>query len=147
MTGILNVLYNGGHTTTIVLDNRITGMTGHQDNPGSGKTLLAQTLARILDFFRPEEAPAILTQLGETLTFIVSQGLYPSLREPGRQALCYEFLENTDSESRAAIRKYQENPTVLADWMKRPFNRRWEDTLRTLVESGEVSAAELRTGC
>jgi len=107
----------------------------------------ASTLGRILDFFRPEEAPAILTQLGETLTFIVSQGLYPSLREPGRQALCYEFLENTDSESRAAIRKYQENPTVLADWMKRPFNRRWEDTLRTLVESGEVSAAELRTGC
>ncbi|HOR98111.1 MAG TPA: indolepyruvate ferredoxin oxidoreductase subunit alpha [Kiritimatiellia bacterium] len=39
MTGILNVLYNGGRTTTVVLDNRITGMTGHQDNPGSGKTL------------------------------------------------------------------------------------------------------------
>jgi indolepyruvate ferredoxin oxidoreductase alpha subunit len=39
MTGILNVLYNGGRTTTIVLDNRITGMTGHQENPGSGKTL------------------------------------------------------------------------------------------------------------
>ena len=39
MTGILNVLYNGGHITTVVLDNRITGMTGHQDNPGSGKTL------------------------------------------------------------------------------------------------------------
>jgi indolepyruvate ferredoxin oxidoreductase, alpha subunit len=39
LTGILNVLYNGGRTTTIVLDNRITGMTGHQENPGSGKTL------------------------------------------------------------------------------------------------------------
>ncbi|MDD4623266.1 MAG: thiamine pyrophosphate-dependent enzyme [Kiritimatiellae bacterium] len=39
MTGILNVLYNGGKTTTVVLDNRITGMTGHQDNPGSGKNL------------------------------------------------------------------------------------------------------------
>ncbi|MCL2104876.1 MAG: thiamine pyrophosphate-dependent enzyme, partial [Kiritimatiellaeota bacterium] len=39
MTGILNVLYNGGATTTVVLDNRITGMTGHQENPGSGKTL------------------------------------------------------------------------------------------------------------
>ncbi len=39
MTGILNVLYNGGKITTVVLDNRITGMTGHQDNPGSGKTL------------------------------------------------------------------------------------------------------------
>jgi len=39
MTGILNVLYNGGTITTVVLDNRITGMTGHQDNPGSGRTL------------------------------------------------------------------------------------------------------------
>ncbi len=39
MTGILNVLYNGGTITTVVLDNRITGMTGHQENPGSGKTL------------------------------------------------------------------------------------------------------------
>ena len=39
MTGILNVLYNGGATATVVLDNRITGMTGHQENPGSGKTL------------------------------------------------------------------------------------------------------------
>ncbi len=39
LTGILNVLYNGGKVTTIVLDNRITGMTGHQENPGSGKTL------------------------------------------------------------------------------------------------------------
>lgn len=39
ITGILNVLYNGGKVTTVVLDNRITGMTGHQVNPGSGKTL------------------------------------------------------------------------------------------------------------
>lgn len=42
MTGLLNVLYNGGKITTVVLDNRITGMTGHQDNPGSGKTLTGE---------------------------------------------------------------------------------------------------------
>lgn len=42
MTGILNVLYNHGHICTVVLDNRITGMTGHQDNPGSGKTLTGE---------------------------------------------------------------------------------------------------------
>ena len=42
MTGILNVLYNGGKITTVVLDNRITGMTGHQENPGSGKTLCGE---------------------------------------------------------------------------------------------------------
>lgn len=39
ITGILSAQYNGTPVTTIVLDNRITGMTGHQDNPGSGKTL------------------------------------------------------------------------------------------------------------
>lgn len=39
MTGILSAQYNGTPVTTVVLDNRITGMTGHQDNPGSGRTL------------------------------------------------------------------------------------------------------------
>ena len=39
MTGILSALYNNTPVTTIVLDNRITGMTGHQENPGSGRTL------------------------------------------------------------------------------------------------------------
>lgn len=42
MTGLLNVMYNGGKITTIVLDNRITAMTGHQENPGSGKTLCGE---------------------------------------------------------------------------------------------------------
>ena len=39
MTGILSAFYNGTPITTVVLDNRITAMTGHQDNPGTGKTL------------------------------------------------------------------------------------------------------------
>ena len=43
MTGILSALYNNTPVTTIVLDNRITGMTGHQENPGSGKTLAGET--------------------------------------------------------------------------------------------------------
>ena len=40
LTGILSALYNGTPVTTVVLDNRITAMTGHQDNPGTGKTLM-----------------------------------------------------------------------------------------------------------
>ena len=39
ITGILSAHYNGTPVTTVVLDNRITAMTGHQDNPGTGKTL------------------------------------------------------------------------------------------------------------
>lgn len=42
MTGILSAYYNGTPITTVVLDNRITGMTGHQENPGSGKTLTGE---------------------------------------------------------------------------------------------------------
>jgi len=39
MTGLLDVVYNHGTTTVIILDNRTTAMTGHQDHPGTGRTL------------------------------------------------------------------------------------------------------------
>ena len=42
LTGLMNVVYNGGDTTTVVLDNRITAMTGHQDNPFTGRTLMGE---------------------------------------------------------------------------------------------------------
>lgn len=35
---LLDVAYNQSNTVTIILDNRITGMTGHQENPSSGFT-------------------------------------------------------------------------------------------------------------
>jgi indolepyruvate ferredoxin oxidoreductase, alpha subunit len=35
---LLNVVYNGGTITTIILDNSTTAMTGHQDHPGTGKS-------------------------------------------------------------------------------------------------------------
>ena len=37
ITGLLNMVYNEAKGTVIILDNRITVMTGHQQNPGSGK--------------------------------------------------------------------------------------------------------------
>jgi len=39
INSLLNTIYNKGNTINIILDNRITGMTGQQDNPGSGKDL------------------------------------------------------------------------------------------------------------
>lgn len=38
MNGLENSIYNGGNLITCVLDNRITAMTGHQQNPGTGFT-------------------------------------------------------------------------------------------------------------
>lgn len=42
ITGLLDIGYNKGKSITIVLDNRITAMTGHQDNPGTGKTIVGE---------------------------------------------------------------------------------------------------------
>jgi indolepyruvate ferredoxin oxidoreductase, alpha subunit len=39
ITGLINAVYNNSPIVTVILDNRITGMTGHQENPGTGKTL------------------------------------------------------------------------------------------------------------
>ena len=42
MTGIINVAYNQSNALIIVVDNRTTAMTGHQDHPGTGRTLMGQ---------------------------------------------------------------------------------------------------------
>jgi indolepyruvate ferredoxin oxidoreductase alpha subunit len=39
---LVNAVYNRAPVVTIILDNRVTGMTGHQDNPGTGRTLQGQ---------------------------------------------------------------------------------------------------------
>ncbi len=36
MTGLVNIAYNASNSTVIILDNSITGMTGHQQNPTTG---------------------------------------------------------------------------------------------------------------
>ncbi len=38
ITGLINAVYNQGHITIIILDNRTTAMTGHQEHPGTGVT-------------------------------------------------------------------------------------------------------------
>lgn len=42
ITGLLNIVYNKGTNLLCVLDNRTTAMTGHQDHPGTGKTLMGE---------------------------------------------------------------------------------------------------------
>lgn len=39
ITGLIDIVYNKGANTVIILDNSITGMTGHQDNPTTGYTI------------------------------------------------------------------------------------------------------------
>jgi indolepyruvate ferredoxin oxidoreductase alpha subunit len=47
ITGLINTVYNKASTTTIILDNRTTGMTGHQDNPTTGLTIKGEPIKEV----------------------------------------------------------------------------------------------------
>ena len=47
ITGLIDITYNKGNSTVIVLDNSITGMTGHQQNPTTGLTLKNQPTPQV----------------------------------------------------------------------------------------------------
>lgn len=47
ITGLIDVIYNRGRSTVIILDNSITAMTGHQQNPGSGRDLAGDLAPRV----------------------------------------------------------------------------------------------------
>ena len=47
ITSLLNVVYNKGAVTLIILDNRTTAMTGRQDHPGTGFTLKGEETSRV----------------------------------------------------------------------------------------------------
>lgn len=42
ITGLIDAVYNGTNMAIVILDNRITAMTGHQENPGTGRDIKGQ---------------------------------------------------------------------------------------------------------
>lgn len=42
MTGLLDMVYNRSHGTLIILDNHTTAMTGRQEHPGTGRSLIGE---------------------------------------------------------------------------------------------------------
>lgn len=91
ITGLIDVVYNKGNSTVIILDNSITGMTGHQQNPSTGFTIkneptkqvdfvkLANAIGidrvRVTDPFNTSEFEKVLREelLGDEPSVIVSQ--------------------------------------------------------------------------
>lgn len=47
ITGLIDIVYNKGNNTVIILDNSITGMTGHQDNPTTGRTIRGEATKQV----------------------------------------------------------------------------------------------------
>ena len=47
VTGLINIAYNASNSTVIILDNSITGMTGHQQNPTTGYSIYGDPAAKV----------------------------------------------------------------------------------------------------
>lgn len=47
ITSLVDIVYNNSNSTVIILDNSITGMTGHQDNPTTGKNIYGDPAAAV----------------------------------------------------------------------------------------------------
>jgi len=58
ITGLIDVVYNKGTSTVIILDNSITGMTGHQQNPSTGFTIKGEP-TRQVDLVKLAEAVGV----------------------------------------------------------------------------------------
>mgnify|MGYP001764416057 CR=1 FL=1 len=64
---LINTLYNQSPVVTVIMDNRITGMTGHQQNPATGQTLQGkpapevdiEAVVRALGFKHVKTVPAL----------------------------------------------------------------------------------------
>ncbi len=80
MPALLNVTYNKGTTLTIIHDNRITAMTGHQENPGTGKTLQNEDTIEV-DFEQ------LVRALGIEKVQTVDSYKYKELRQVLRDAI------------------------------------------------------------
>jgi indolepyruvate ferredoxin oxidoreductase, alpha subunit len=76
LTGVLNAVYNNGDETIVILDNRTTAMTGHQDNPFTGRTLMGAPAPEI-------DIEAVVRALGVTSVVTVD----PNLLKPTAKAL------------------------------------------------------------
>lgn len=57
ITSLMDAVYNQSSSISVILDNRITGMTGHQQNPGTGFTLMGKPAPEV-------DIPALCQAIG-----------------------------------------------------------------------------------
>lgn len=82
MTGLLDIVYNGGNVTVFILDNRAVGMTGGQDHPGTGVTLQEEK-SKAVDFV------ALCKALGVEHVQLVDPYRLPEVYKAVKEALAH----------------------------------------------------------
>jgi indolepyruvate ferredoxin oxidoreductase alpha subunit len=80
MQGLLDITWNRGNVTVLLLDNRAVGMTGGQDNPGTGRDIHGDSAQRV-DFAKLCEALGVKKERIHTLDPYELPTLFKTLRE------------------------------------------------------------------
>jgi indolepyruvate ferredoxin oxidoreductase alpha subunit len=80
MQGLLNIVYNRGNVTVLLLDNRAVGMTGGQDNPGNGRDIHGNEAPRV-DFARLVKALGVREERVHVVDAYELPTLLKTLRE------------------------------------------------------------------
>ncbi len=83
ITGLINTVYNNSASTLIILDNRITAMTGQQHNPTSGSNIKGEA-AREIDL------EALCRSVGVEHVFVVNPHEVPETRKVLKEAIALD---------------------------------------------------------
>jgi indolepyruvate ferredoxin oxidoreductase alpha subunit len=80
MQGLLDIVYNGGNVTVLLLDNRAVGMTGGQDNPGNGRDIYGNPAPRV-DFAKLVESLGVKKERIHVVDPYVLPKLFKTIRD------------------------------------------------------------------
>jgi len=80
MQGLLDIVYNKGNVTVLLLDNRAVGMTGGQNNPGNGRDLYGDPAPQV-DFAKLVESLGVKPERIHVVDPYVLPVLFKTLRE------------------------------------------------------------------
>ena len=111
MQGLLDITYNRGNVTVLLLDNRAVGMTGGQENPGSGRDLYGEPAPRV-DFARLVEALGVEPAHVHVVDPYQLPVLFRTLREEIRHAGPSVIITDRPC---VLIDHYQKQPAYTVD--------------------------------
>ena len=80
MQGLLNIVYNKGNVTALILDNRTTGMTGGQNHPGTGHEIHGEEAPQV-DFAKLCEALGVKPERIKVVDPYDLKGLFRTIRD------------------------------------------------------------------
>ncbi len=83
ITGLINSVYNKSAATLIILDNRITAMTGQQENPASGRTIKGEPATQL-------DLEGLCRAVGVKHVFVINPHEVPETRKVLKDAIALD---------------------------------------------------------